>query len=138
MSPSNEYSELTSFRINWFDLLAVQGTQESSPTPQFESINSSALSLLYGPTLTSVHDYWKNHSFDYMQLCQQTRLSDFTFTFHFHALERKWQPTPLFLPGKFQGWGSLVGCRLWGCTESGTTEATQQQQLCQKSDVSAF
>ena len=138
MSPSNEYSELTSFRINWFDLLAVQGTQESSPTPQFESINSSALSLLYGPTLTSVHDYWKNHSFDYMQFCQQTRLSDFTFTFHFHALERKWQPTPLFLPGEFQGWGSLVGCRLWGCTESDTTEATQQQQRCQKSDVSAF
>ena len=138
MSPSNEYSELTSFRINWFDLLAVQGTQESSPTPQVESINSSALSLLYGPTLTSVHDYWKNHSFDYMQFCQQTRLSDFTFTFHFHALERKWQPTPLFLPGEFQGWGSLVGCRLWGCTESDTTEATQQQQRCQKSDVSAF
>ena len=138
MSPSNEYSELTSFRINWFDLRAVQGTQESSPTPQFESINSSALSLLYGPTLTSVHDYWKNHSFDYMQFCQQTRLSDFTFTFHFHALERKWQPTPLFLPGEFQGWGSLVGCRLWGCTESDTTEATQQQQRCQKSDVSAF
>ena len=40
-----------SFRIDWFDLLAVQGTQESSPAPQFESINSSALSLPYGPTL---------------------------------------------------------------------------------------
>ena len=41
-------------------------SQESSPTPQFKSINSSALSFLYVPTLTSVHDYWKNHSFDYM------------------------------------------------------------------------
>ena len=51
-------------------------------------------------------------------------LSDFTFTFHFHALEKKWQPTPVFLPGESQGWGSLVGCRLWGCTESDTTEAT--------------
>ena len=51
----------------------------------------------------------------------QTRLSDFTFTFHFHA---KWQPTPVFLPGEFQGQGSLVGCRLWGRTESDTTEAT--------------
>ena len=102
----------------------------------------------------------------------RTRLSDFTFTFHFHALEeemathssvlawkipwtgepgglqsmgsrtvrhdwatsfslftfmhwrRKWQPTPVFLPGESQGHRSLVGCRLWGCTESDTTEAT--------------
>ena len=100
----------------------------------------------------------------------QTWLSDFAFTFHFHALEkemathsstlawkipwteepgrlqsmgslrvrhdwatllslftflhwrRKWQPTPVFLPGESQGWGSLVGCCLWGCTESDTTE----------------
>ena len=41
---------------------------------------------------------------------------------------RKWQATPVFLPGESQGRGSLVGCRLWGCTESDTTEATQQQQ----------
>ena len=54
----------------------------------------------------------------------RTRLSDFTFTFHFHALEKEWQPTPVFLPGKSQGWGSLVGCRLWGRTESDTTEVT--------------
>ena len=46
-------------------------SQESSSTSQFESINSSALSPLYGPTLKSVHDYWKNHSFDYTDLCQQ-------------------------------------------------------------------
>ena len=64
INPSNEYSGLISFRTDWFDLLAVQGTQESSPAPQFESISSSTLSLLYGPTLTSVHDYWENHSFD--------------------------------------------------------------------------
>ena len=105
-----------------------------------------------------------------------TLLGDFTFAFHFHALEkemaphtsplawripwpeepgglqsmgshrvghdrvtslslftfmhwrRKWQPTPVFLPGESQGQGSLVGCRLWGRTESDTTEATQQQQ----------
>ena len=63
-SPSNEYSGLISFRIDWFDLLAVQGTQESSSWPQFESISSLALSLLYDPTLTSIQDYWKNHSFD--------------------------------------------------------------------------
>ena len=48
--------------IDWFGLLAVQGTQQSSPTPQFKSINSSALGFLYSPTLTSIHDYWKNHN----------------------------------------------------------------------------
>ena len=64
ISPSNEYSGLISFRMDWLDFLAVQGTLKSSPTPQFKSINSSALSFLYGPTLTSIHDYWKNHSFD--------------------------------------------------------------------------
>ena len=64
ISPSNEYSRLISSRIDWFELLAVQATQESSPTPQFKSINSLVLSLLYGSTLTFIHDYWKNHSFD--------------------------------------------------------------------------
>ena len=49
-------------RMDCLDLLAVQGTQESSPTPQFKSINSSALSLLHSPTLTSIQDHWKNHS----------------------------------------------------------------------------
>ena len=52
----------------------------------------------------------------------QTRLNDFTFTFlHWR---RKWQPTPVFLPGESQGWGSLVGCCLWGHTKSDTTEVT--------------
>ena len=50
ISPSNEYTELISFRTDWFGLLAVQGTQESFPAPQFEN------SLLYGPTLSSIHD----------------------------------------------------------------------------------
>ena len=54
----------------------------------------------------------------------QTRLGDFTFTFHFHALEKEWQHTPVFLPGESQGWGSLVDCRLWGGTELDTTEVT--------------
>ena len=64
ISPYNEYLGLISFRMDWLDLLAVQGTQESSPTSQFKSINSSVLSFLYSPTLTSIHDYWKNQSFD--------------------------------------------------------------------------
>ena len=50
----------------------------------------------------------------------RSRLSNFTFT----QWRRKWQPTPEFLPGESQGRGSLVGCRLWGRTESDTTEAT--------------
>ena len=62
---SKEHPGLISFRMDWLDLLAVQGTLKSlSPTPQFKSINSSALSLLHSPTLTSIHDYWKNHSLD--------------------------------------------------------------------------
>ena len=59
ISPSSEYSVLISFRINYFVLLADQGTHEFSPVPQFESIISLALSLLYGPTVTFIYDYWK-------------------------------------------------------------------------------
>ena len=58
----------------------------------------------------------------------RTRLS-FTFTFHFHALEKEWQPPPVFLPGESQGLGSLVGCRLWGRTESDMTEATAAGEI---------
>ena len=62
ISPSNEYSGLVSFRMDWLDLLAVQGTPKSLlQHPQFKSINFSALCFLYSPTLTSIHDYWKNH-----------------------------------------------------------------------------
>ena len=54
----------------------------------------------------------------------RTRLSDFPFTFHFHALEKEMATHPVFLPGESQGWGSLVGCHLRDLTESATTEAT--------------
>ena len=64
ISPSSEHSGLISFRTDWFDLLAVQRILKSPPIPQFKSTNSSALSLLYGSTLTSIQDYCKNHSFD--------------------------------------------------------------------------
>ena len=77
ISPSNEYSGLISFRMDCLDLLAIQGTLKSSPAPRFKSINSSVLSFLYGPTLTSIHDYWKNHTFDYVDLCQQSNVSAF-------------------------------------------------------------
>ena len=52
-------------------------SQESSPTPQFKSINSSVFSFLHSPTLTSIHDYWKNHSLDKMDLCWQSNVSAF-------------------------------------------------------------
>ena len=66
ISPSNECAGLISFRIDWLDLLAVQGTLKSL-LQQYssKSVNSSVFSLLYGPTLTSIHDYWKNHNLDY-------------------------------------------------------------------------
>ena len=64
ISPSNEHPGLISFRMDWLDLLTVQGTLKSSPTPQFKCINSSALSLLHSPTLTFIHDHRKNHSLD--------------------------------------------------------------------------
>ena len=65
ISPSNEYSWLISFKIDWFDLLGDQGTLESFfPVPQLKSINSLALSSFYGPILTLVHNYKKNYNFD--------------------------------------------------------------------------
>ena len=77
ISSSNEYSELISFRMDWLDLLAVQ--HHSSPTPQFKSINSLVLSFLCSPTLTSIHDHWKNHSLDKTDLCWQSNVSAFEY-----------------------------------------------------------
>ena len=65
ISPSNEYPGLISFRMELVgSASSPRDSQESSPTPQFKSINSSVLSTLYSPTLTSLHDHWKNHSLD--------------------------------------------------------------------------
>ena len=68
----------------WFPLgltglisLLSKDSQESFSGPQFESISSLALSLLYGPALTSIPDYWKNRSFDHMEVCQQSDVSAF-------------------------------------------------------------
>ena len=75
ISPSNEHPGLISFRMDWLDLLAV--SQESSPTPQFKSIIFSVISFLHSPTLTSIHDHWKNHSLDQTDLCWQSNVSAF-------------------------------------------------------------
>ena len=75
ISPTSEYSGLISFRLTGLISLCLRFSQESSPAPQFKIISSSILSLLYCPTLTSVHDYWENYSFDYTDLCWQSDVS---------------------------------------------------------------
>ena len=102
ISPSNGNPRPIS-RMDWLDLLAVQGTLKSLLTPQFKSINSSALSFLYSPTFTSIHDYWKNNSFNI-------------------PWRRERQTTSVFLPGKSQEQGSLAGYNQWGRKESDMTE----------------
>ena len=73
----NEYSGLISFRIDWFDLFAVQGTLKSLLQHHSSKASVLVLSLLYDPVLTSIHDYWKNYSFNYTDLCQQSDVSAF-------------------------------------------------------------
>ena len=81
ISPSDEYSGLISFRIDLAGSpCSPRNSQESSPTPQFKSINSLSLSFLYSPILTYTHDYWKNNSFDRMDLCWQSNVSAFQYT----------------------------------------------------------
>ena len=78
INSSKEYSGLISSRSDWFELLDIQGNSKSLlQHHSSKRINSSGLSLLYGPTLTSVHDHWKNHSFDCTKLCSQTDVSAF-------------------------------------------------------------
>ena len=78
ISLSNEHSGLISFRMDWLDLHAVQGTLKSLlPTPQFKSISSSVFSFHASPNLTSIHDYWKNHSLDEADLCWQSNVFAF-------------------------------------------------------------
>ena len=69
ISPSSEYSGLISFSIYWFNPLAIQGTVKSLLQCHNSNINSSVLSLLYGLTVISIHDYWKNHNFDCCCCC---------------------------------------------------------------------
>ena len=64
ISPSNEYSGLTSFRMDWLDHIALQGTLKSFLQHHCSKANSSVLSFVYSPTLASIHDHWKNHSLD--------------------------------------------------------------------------
>ena len=78
ISPSNEYSGLTSFRVDWFDLLAAQRTLNSIVASKHHNSKESTLfSFFYNPALTSRFDYWEKYSFDHMDLCQQSDVSAF-------------------------------------------------------------
>ena len=76
ISPFNEHPGLISFRMDWLEPPLVQGTLKSLlQTPQFKSVNFSVLRFLHSPTLTSIHDQWKNHSLDQTDLCWQSNVS---------------------------------------------------------------
>ena len=79
ISPSNKHSGQISSRLDWLDLLAHQGTIMSL-LQHHRSKYQSVFSFLYSPTLTSIHDYWKNHSLDYTAVCSQSNVSAFKHT----------------------------------------------------------
>ena len=141
------------FPLGFTDLISLQSRlflhQKPSPTLRFESINSWVLSLLCGPTLTSIHDYRKNHAltihtfvskvmsllfnmlsmFVMASLVAQTvkclsAMPETRFDLWVGKMlwRRKWQPTPVLLPGKSHGQRSLVGYSPWGRKESDTNE----------------
>ena len=137
ISPSKEHLGLISFRMDWLDLLAIQGTLKS-----LLQHHSSKASILQHSALfwrrqwqqTPVLLPAKSQGRRSLAGCSpwDSKESDMTTSlslFIFIHWRRKWQPTPVFLPGESQGWQSLVGCHLWGHTESDTTEATDQLTL---------
>ena len=69
INPSNEYSGVIAFRIEWADLLAVHGTLKSLSKQHSSKASILQLCFLYGPTFTFIHDYWQNRNFDYTVLC---------------------------------------------------------------------
>ena len=125
ISPSNEHPGLVSFRMDWMDLLAVQGTRKS--LLQHHSSKASILQCSAFFTVQLSHPYMTTGKT--IGLTRQTFVDKvmsllFSMLSRLVIWRRKWQPTPVFLPGESQGRGSLVGCRLWGHTESDTTEVT--------------
>ena len=114
-SPSNEYSGLISFRIDRFDLLALQGTLKS-----LLQHHSSKASILWCSAFFMVQ-----LSHQYMYIGKTIALTRWTFvskvismlfnTLSRFVVRRRWHPTPVLLPGKSHGWRSLVGCSPWGC-----------------------
>ena len=136
ISPSNEYSGLISFWIDCFDLLAVQGTLKSLLNPQFESINSSVLSLLYSLILTSIHDYWKHHQFSSVQFS----CSVVSNPLWLHEPQHSRPPCPSPTPGVHPN--SCPLSRWCHPTISSSVVPISSRfdymDLCWKSDISAF
>ena len=134
ISPSNEYSELISFRIDWFDLLAVQGTLKSLLQDHNSKASILWHSAFFMVQLTSIHDYWRNHSFDHPDLCWQSDVSAFKYTVSVcHSFSLKEQASlncviAVFLPGEFHGQRSLEGYSPWGLKESDMTEQLSTAQ----------
>ena len=128
ISPSNEYSELISLRIDWFDLLAVQETLKS--LLQHHSAKASVLQSSAFFMVQLLHPY--------MTTGKTISLTIWTFVgkvmsllfniMYIKSPRRQWQPTPVLLPGESHAQRSLVGCRLWGVTDLDMTEETYQQQ----------
>ena len=104
------FSSRSSWPRNWIGVSCIAGEGNGTPL-QYSCLDNPMDGGAWGAAVHGVAE-------------SRTWLSDFTFTFHFHALEKDRQPTPVFLPGESQGWQSLVGCHLWGRTESDTTEVT--------------
>ena len=151
-SPSSEYSGLISFRIDWFDLFAVQETLKSLLRHHSWKASVLQCSAFFIVQLTSIMFFkvypccrlyelekamapysstWKIPWMEEPGRLQSTALlrvglrwATSLWLFTFMHCRRKWQPTPVFWPRESQGWGSLVDCRLWGRTESDTTEVT--------------
>ena len=107
ISPSNEYSRLISFKMDWFDLADLEDSRESSPAPQFESISSSVLSLL-----------WASLVAQRVKICQQCRRPRLDPCVSKIPWRREWLPTPVFLPGELHGQRNLEGYSPWGGKES--------------------
>ena len=119
ISPSNEHSRLISFRMDWLDLLAVQWTLKSPL--QHHSSKASILWCLAFFIVRLSHPYMTTG--ETTALIRQTFVGT-VMSLLFNMLSRLVIPTPVFLPGESQGRRSLVGCCLWGRTESDTTKAT--------------
>ena len=156
------------FLQNWliWSPCSPRDSQQSSPTPKFKSINSSVLSLLYGPTLISVHDHWKNHSFDYMDLehdhfswkpssqfpdfWQRSKNSSMEEGQHFNKWQwnnctswaRKWPSTLVKARvfGKGQGpfTGELTGNRRQPCHEVWGRACEARREICRHFEVGKF
>ena len=115
--PESPFLSFRNLQTQFYCLLALTAVLEKSKANplQYSSLENPMDGGVWWPAVHGVTKSW-------------TRLSDFNFTFHFHALKKEMATHSSVLAWRIPGMGSLVGCHLWGRTESDTTEATQQQQ----------